>query len=145
MHSVAMINIQVIVLLCSICDLDTMYKSKFEKKNQNILLSRSSITSLRRQTQISYRFSVLKFAFTASKCTRMDHFEAIFQNFPGGDPPDPHLGEGVNPSPTLPLSALRASVKPSASDLGAPALFNRAPEEKSWTPLHLCSFRPSRR
>ena len=29
--------------------------------------------------------------------------------------PDPHLREGVTPSPTLPLSALRASVKPSAS------------------------------
>ena len=30
-------------------------------------------------------------------------------------PGDPHLREGVTPSPTLPLSALRASVKPSAS------------------------------
>ena len=37
---------------------------------------------------------------------------------------------GGDPLPTLPLSALRASVKPSASDLGAPAVFNRAPEEK---------------
>ena len=61
----------------------------------------------------------------------MHHFEAIFQKFPGGGPPDPHLGEGVTPSPTFPLSALRASVKPSASDPGAPATLNRAPEEKS--------------
>ena len=67
----------------------------------------------------------------------MHHFEAIFQKFPGGGPPDPHLREGVNPSPTLPLLALRASVKPSASDPGAPATVNRAPEEKSLdTPGH---------
>ena len=59
----------------------------------------------------------------------MHHFEAIFQKFPGGGPPD--LREGVTPSPTLPLSALRASVKPSALDPGAPAILNRAPAEKS--------------
>ena len=46
----------------------------------------------------------------------MHHFDANFPKFPGGDPPDPHQrGGGVTPSPTLPLSALRASVKPSAS------------------------------
>ena len=46
----------------------------------------------------------------------MHHFEANFPKFPGGDPPDhPSAGGGVTPSPTLPLSALRASVKPSAS------------------------------
>ena len=92
--------------------------------------------SLRRETQIfSYKFSVLNFAITASKYTRMHHFEAIFQKFPGGDPPDPHLWEGVTTSPTLPLSALRASVKPSASNLCAPAVFdcwrNRT-QEKSY-------------
>ena len=37
----------------------------------------------------------------------MHHFDANFPKCPGGDPPDP--------SPTLPLSALRASVKPLAS------------------------------
>ena len=46
---------------------------------------------------------------------RMHHFDAIYQKISGGGPPDPHLREGVTPSPTLPLSALRASVKPSAS------------------------------
>ena len=45
----------------------------------------------------------------------MHHFDAISQKISGGGPPDPHLREGVTPSPTLPLSALRASVKPSAS------------------------------
>ena len=45
----------------------------------------------------------------------MHHFDANIPKFPGGDPPDPHQREGVTPSPTLPLSALRASVKPSAS------------------------------
>ena len=65
----------------------------------------------------------------------MHHFEAIFQKIPGGDPPNPHLWEGVTNSPTLPL---RASVKPSASNLGAPAVFNRAPEEnKLDTPGHV--------
>ena len=39
-HSVTMINIQVIVLLCSICDLGTRVNLR---KNQNILLTRSSI------------------------------------------------------------------------------------------------------
>ena len=51
-------------------------------------------------------------------------------NFPKnsrGDPPRPPPAGGDD---TLPLSALRASVKPLASDLGAPAVFNRAPEEK---------------
>ena len=41
---------------------------------------------------------------------RMHLLMQISQNFPGEDP---HLREGVTPSPTLPLSALRASVKPS--------------------------------
>ena len=87
--------------------------------------------SLRIEAQFfSYKFSVLNFAITALKYTRMHHFEAIFQKFPGGDPPDSHLREGVTPSPTLPLLALRASVKPSASNLCAPAVFYRAPEEK---------------
>ena len=45
----------------------------------------------------------------------MHHFDAISQKISGGGPPDPHLREGVTPSPILPLSALRASVKPSAS------------------------------
>ena len=45
----------------------------------------------------------------------MHHFDANISKFPGGDHPDPHLREGVTPSPTLPLSALRASLKPSAS------------------------------
>ena len=45
----------------------------------------------------------------------MHHFDAISQKIFGGGTPDPHLREGVAPSPTLPLSALRASVKPSAS------------------------------
>ena len=46
---------------------------------------------------------------------RMHHFDAISQKISGGGPPYPHLREGMTPSPTLPLSALRASVKPSAS------------------------------
>ena len=45
----------------------------------------------------------------------MHHFDAISQKISGGGPPDPRMREGVTPSPTLPLSALRASVKPSAS------------------------------
>ena len=45
----------------------------------------------------------------------MHNLDAISQKNSGGGPPDPHLREGVTPSPTLPLSALRASVKPSAS------------------------------
>ena len=82
--------------MCSICDLDTRVNLK---KNQNILLSRS----LRGQTQfLSYKFSVLKFAFTASKCTRMHHFEAIFQKFPGGDPPVPPPAGGGDPLPHPP-------------------------------------------
>ena len=80
--------------------------------------------SLSRETQIfSYKFSVLKFEITALNNTRMHHFEAIFQKCPGGDPPAPTCGRGLPP----PLSVLRASVKPLASDLGAPAVFNRAP------------------
>ena len=106
------------------------YKSKFEKKKSKksyYLVNRS----LRRQVHFFHiNFLYLKFAFTTSKCTRMHHFEVIFRKFPGGDPPDPNLREGVTPSPTLPLSALRASVKPTASEFGAPAVFNHAPEEK---------------
>ena len=34
---------------------------------------------------------------------RMHHLHPFFKNFPGGGPPDPHLREGVSPSPTLPL------------------------------------------
>ena len=49
----------------------------------------------------------------------MHHFD--------GNPPYPHLQEGM--TPTLPLSALRVSVNPSASDPGALANFNHAPEE----------------
>ena len=45
----------------------------------------------------------------------MHHFDAISQKISGGGPPHPHLREGVTPSHTLPLSALRSSVKPSAS------------------------------
>ena len=47
-----------------------------------------------------------------SECTILMQF---LKKFPGEAPPDPHQREGVTPSPTLPLSALRASVKPSAS------------------------------
>ena len=43
----------------------------------------------------------------------MHNFDAISQKISGGGPPDPHLREGVTPSPTLPLSALRASVNAS--------------------------------
>ena len=50
-----------------------------------------------------------------------------------GRSPNPHLREGVTPSSSLPLSA-SASVKPSASDPGAPAILNCAPEEKKWHP-----------
>ena len=65
-------------------------------------------------TLFSYKFSVLKtcidYLKMHSECTILMQ---ISQNFPGENPPDPHLREGVTPS--LPLSALRASVKPSAS------------------------------
>ena len=60
----------------------------------------------------------------------MHHFEAIFQKFSGGDPPGPPPAGRGYPSPTLHLLALRASVKSSASNLCALAVFNRAPEEK---------------
>ena len=89
--------------------------------------------SLRREMQIfSYKFSVLKIAITTPKYTRMHHFDAIFQKFPGETPLTPtcgrgHPAEGGDPSP---FSVLRASVKPSASSLRAPAVFNRVPEEK---------------
>ena len=46
-----------------------------------------------------------------SECTILMQF---LKTFPG-ETPGPHLRKGVTPSPTLPLSALRASVKPSAS------------------------------
>ena len=60
----------------------------------------------------------------------MHNFVAIFYKFPGGDNPRPPPAGGGDTLPNLPLSALRTSVKPSASDLGAPAVFSRAPEEK---------------
>ena len=69
----------------------------------------------------SYNFSVFKCASTTRKYARIYYFEAIFQKS--------HLREGVAPSPTLPLSALHAPVKP--SDPGAQAILNRAQEEKS--------------
>ena len=59
----------------------------------------------------------------APECTIVSQFS---KNFPGETPGPPPAGGGD----PLPLSALRASVKPSASDLGAPEGFNRAPEEK---------------
>ena len=61
---------------------------------------------------------------------KMHHFEAIFQKLPRGDPPGPPSAGGDDLSSTLPLSALLASVKPSASNLGAPAISIRASEEK---------------
>ena len=110
------------------------YKSKFEKKNQNSLLSTSSMKSLRRQTQFfSYKFSVLKFAFTVSKCIRMHHFEAIFQKFPWEDPRTPTCGRGWRSDPLPhppPFGASRLSEAFSFRPVCAPAVFNRAPEEK---------------
>ena len=93
-HSVTMINIQqVIVLLCSICDLDTRVNLK---NNQNILLSRSSIKSLRRQTQfffhINRRFWNLHLLLqNAPECTIL---RQLSKNSPGETPRTPTCGKG---------------------------------------------------
>ena len=76
-------------------------------------------------------------------CFKMHHYEAIFQKISRWrlpPPPDPHLREGVTPSPTLPLSALRPSVKPSASDPGAPAVSIVLQRKKVAHPCELFTF-----
>ena len=56
---------------------------------------------------------MLKRVLITSKCTQNAPFLCKFLKNFRGRPPDPHLQEGVTPS--LPLSALRTSVKPSDS------------------------------
>ena len=132
MQCFIMINIEVILifLLCSICDLET--RGNLKKK---IWISSIKSLKLQRCNIFSHKIPVLKCVLSTQKCARMHHFEAIFKKIPGADPPpppapNPHLREGMTPSPTLPLLALRASLKPSASDPGAPAILNCAPQEK---------------
>ena len=82
-----------------------------------------------------------------TNCSKMHQNAPFWGNFPKisrGRPPGPPPAGGMTPSPTLPLSALRASVKPSASGLGAPTVVNCAPEEKKLdTPVDWssCSIR----
>ena len=110
-------------------------------KNLNIISSSRSITMIKYMYTktdanfFSYKFSVLKFEFTAQKCTRMHYFEAIFQKFPRGD-------SGTPPAwpPPPAFFALQWSLRFWTS-IGASAVFHRAPEEKkNWTPLHSPSF-----
>ena len=89
-------------------------------KNLNILISRKYSST---EAQFfSFKFSVFEICIY---CLKMHHNAPFWNNvlkISRGRPP--------GPPHTLPLSALRASVKPSASGLGAPAVLNRAPEEK---------------
>ena len=60
------------------------------------------------------KFSVKNVYWLPHSSLRLHHFDKNFSNFSRGDP-HPHPREGMNPSPTRPLSALRASMKPSTS------------------------------
>ena len=111
---------QVTVLLCSICDLELDTRVNLKKKSSSSKYLIIWCLYVERDAIFSYKFLVLKFALTAPKWTILRQFS---KKIPGETP--------WTPSPTLPLSALRASVKLSASGLGAPAVFNRAPEEKN--------------
>ena len=95
-----MINIQVIVLLCSICDIDTRVNLK--KKNKNILLTRSSI-----KTQFFiwiFRFWNLRLLLqNAPECTILRKFS---KNFTGETPRTPTCGRGFPHPPPFGASHL---------------------------------------
>ena len=74
------------------------------------------VNLVRRIFFFSYKFSVQKNVYWwPQNPLRMHHFDAISQKISGGGPRAPTCGRGWPLPPNLPLSALRASVKPSAS------------------------------
>ena len=120
---------------CIVQHLRSRYNSKFEKKNLNVLVS--SIKSLRRETQFfSYKFSVLKFELTAPKCTRMHHFDAIFQKFRGEAPRTPTCGRWWTPPPPSPFRRFAPLWSLRLHALVLQQFSIVLQRKKSWTPLH---------